>query len=51
MEQVGRPVTVRARLDNITGDNDWVSFGGYPGANYLVLGAPRTLVLSASVDF
>lgn len=51
MELAGRPVTVRARLDNLTGENDWVSVGGYPGANYLVLGSPRTLVVSASIDF
>jgi iron complex outermembrane receptor protein len=51
MELVGRPVTVRARLDNVTDESDWVSVGGFPGANYLVLGAPRTLVLSASFDF
>jgi len=25
--------------------------GGYPGAGYLVVGAPRTFSLSASVDF
>jgi iron complex outermembrane receptor protein len=50
-ELAGRPVTIRARLDNLTDENDWVSVGGYPGANYLVLGAPRTLLLSASVDF
>ena len=50
MGMVGRPVAVRARLDNVTDENDWVSVGGFPGANYRVLGAPRTLVLSASVD-
>ncbi len=47
----GRPVTLRARVENVTDENDWLSAGGYPGANYLVLGAPRTFVVSASVDF
>lgn len=46
-----RPLTLRARIENVTDSDDWVSVGGYPGANYLVLGTPRTLVLSASVDF
>ncbi|GGK04585.1 TonB-dependent receptor [Pseudomonas matsuisoli] len=46
-----RDVTFRARLDNATGRDYWASTGGYPGANYMVLGAPRTLALSATVDF
>ncbi|MBX3479337.1 MAG: TonB-dependent siderophore receptor [Caulobacter sp.] len=46
-----RPVTFRARIENVTNEAYWASTGGYPGANYLVLGAPRTLVVSASVDF
>jgi iron complex outermembrane receptor protein len=46
-----RDVTLRARLDNVTGRDYWASTGGYPGSNYLVLGAPRTLSVSASVDF
>ncbi|MCQ4224197.1 TonB-dependent receptor [Stutzerimonas stutzeri] len=46
-----RDVTFRARLDNATGRDYWASAGGYPGANYLVLGAPRTLSVSATVDF
>ena len=51
MEIAGRPFTVRGRVDNVTNENEWVSVGGYPGSNYLVLGAPRTFVLSASMDF
>jgi iron complex outermembrane receptor protein len=46
-----RDVTLRARLDNATGRDYWASAGGYPGQNYLVLGSPRTLSLSATVDF
>lgn len=44
-------LTVRARVDNVTDRNYWASAGGYPGAGYLTVGAPRTFVLSASVDF
>lgn len=50
-EVSGRPVTVRARVENVTDEDYWASVGGYPGANYLVLGSPRTFLLSASVDF
>ncbi len=46
-----RDVTLRARLDNVTDKNYWASAGGASGAGYLVLGAPRTVVVSASVDF
>ena len=46
-----KPVTFRARLRNATDEDQWVSVGGFPGSNYLVLGEPRTLVMSASVDF
>jgi len=46
-----RDVVLRARLDNATGRDYWASTGGYPGSNYLVLGAPRTLSVSATVDF
>ncbi|EPA8367942.1 TonB-dependent receptor [Vibrio fluvialis] len=44
-------LTLRARVDNVTDKNYWASAGGYPGSNYLVQGAPRTFVLSASYDF
>jgi iron complex outermembrane receptor protein len=50
-EVSGRPVTFRARVENVTDENYWASTGGYPGANYLVMGGPRTFVVSASVDF
>lgn len=51
MELGDRLVTIRARLDNVTDENDWVSVGGFPGSNYLVLGNPRTFAITASVDF
>ncbi|WP_439510319.1 TonB-dependent receptor [Marinimicrobium koreense] len=47
----GRGLTLRARLNNLTDENYWASVGGFPGSNYLVLSEPRSLVLSASVEF
>lgn len=48
----GRALTVRARIDNLANTSYWASAGGAtPNDNYLVLGAPRTLVVSAVVDF
>lgn len=46
-----QPVTFRARVDNLFDRNYWSSTGGYPGQGYLVLGLPRTLTVSATVDF
>jgi len=46
-----RLVTLRLRVDNVTGKDYWASAGGYPDNGYLVVGAPRTVSLSASVDF
>lgn len=47
----GQVMTLRARIDNLTNRDYWASAGGYPDANYLVLGAPRTFSLTASFDF
>jgi iron complex outermembrane receptor protein len=46
-----RDLTLRARIDNAFDRNYWASAGGYPGAGYLVQGAPRTFTVSATVDF
>ncbi|SFC43505.1 TonB-dependent receptor [Massilia yuzhufengensis] len=46
-----RNVTLRARVDNVTDKNYWASAGGYPGFGYLVQGGPRSVVVSATVDF
>ncbi len=51
MEVSSTPVTLRARIDNLMDKNYWASVGGYPGSGYLVASGPRTLALSASVDF
>ena len=47
----GRDVTIRARIDNVADRDYWASVGGFLGAGYLVVGAPRTFSLLASVDF
>lgn len=47
----GQLVALRARIDNLTNKAHWASVGGFPGQGYLVVGAPRTFRLSASVDF
>ncbi len=46
-----QPVTLRARVENVADEDQWVAVGGYPGSNYLTLGAPRTLRLSVSTEF
>lgn len=48
----GKLVTFRAQLNNVTNENYWASVGGASVSNnYMVLGAPRTLIVSATVDF
>ena len=44
-------LTVRGQVENLTNRDYWASAGGYPGSGYLVLGAPRTLTVSATLDF
>ncbi|MEE7547888.1 TonB-dependent receptor [Xanthomonas sp. Kuri4-1] len=46
----GRHWSLRARVDNVFDLDYWASTGGASGANYLVLGAPRTYTVSLSVD-
>ncbi|MEQ4619598.1 MAG: TonB-dependent receptor [Corticimicrobacter sp.] len=46
-----RLLTLRARLENATGLDYWSSVGGYPNNGYLVLGAPRTFMLNATLEF
>ncbi|MFN3440604.1 MAG: TonB-dependent receptor, partial [Acidovorax sp.] len=41
----GKPVVFRANLENVADKNYWVV------SNYVTVGAPRTLMLSAAVDF
>jgi iron complex outermembrane receptor protein len=51
MRIMDRAVTLRARVDNVADKSYWASAGGYPGSGYLVVGAPRTFVVSGTVDF
>lgn len=44
-------ITLRARVENVADRNYWASAGGYPGAGYLTLGAPRTFIVSTTLDF
>ncbi len=46
-----RLLTLRARVENVADADYWASAGGYPGSGYLTVGAPRTVMLSATVDF
>ncbi|RYG18357.1 MAG: TonB-dependent receptor [Caulobacteraceae bacterium] len=46
-----KPVTLRARVENVADEDQWVAVGGFPGSNYLTLGAPRTFRLSISTEF
>lgn len=50
-EAGGRPLSLRARVENVADEDQWVAVGGYPGANYLTLGAPRSLFVSLSAEF
>lgn len=44
-------VTLRARVENVADRDYWASAGGYPGSGYLTVGAPRTLIVSTTLDF
>ncbi|MBF5056851.1 TonB-dependent ferric siderophore receptor [Alcanivorax sp. 521-1] len=44
-------LTLRARVENVTGEDYWASVGGFPGSDYLTVGAPRTVLVSATLDF
>ncbi|MDZ4263440.1 MAG: TonB-dependent receptor [Pseudomonadota bacterium] len=51
MKMATQTLTIRANLENATGSDYWASVGGFPGAGYLTQGNPRTLVVSAAIDF
>lgn len=50
-----RAVTLRGQIENLTDGDYWASYwasaGAYAGLGYVVLGAPRTLTVSATIDF
>ncbi|MDT8310028.1 MAG: TonB-dependent receptor [Methylophaga sp.] len=47
----GQALTLRARVHNVLDRDYWASAGGFENNGYLVLGAPRTVTLSATMDF
>jgi iron complex outermembrane recepter protein len=47
----GKLLTVRGRIDNVADRDYWASSGGFPNNGYLVMGAPRTVTISAQLDF
>jgi iron complex outermembrane receptor protein len=44
-------LTLRAGVSNVANRNYWASAGGYPGAGYLTVGAPRTVTVSATLAY
>ncbi|MEM8861267.1 MAG: TonB-dependent receptor [Chloroflexota bacterium] len=47
----GRRNIFRARVENVADEAYFASVGGFPGANYLVQGDPRTVTFSWTTDF
>ena len=45
-EIANKPVTFRANLENAFGENYWLTTG-----NFVTVGSPRTVIVSATVDF
>ena len=44
-------VTLRARIENVADRDYWASVGGAANSGYLVLGAPRTFMLTGTIEF
>lgn len=42
----GKPVTLRANIENLLGENYWITSGGFQ-----TVGSPRTYIISAAFDF
>ena len=47
----GPSLALAARAENVLDAGYWASAGGFPGANYLVQGDPRTVLVSLSAEF
>lgn len=47
----GKLITIRGRIDNVADRDYWASSGGSPNSGYLVMGNPRTVTVSAQLDF
>lgn len=51
VELLGHWLTIRGRVDNLGNRDHWASSGGYPNSGYLVLGAPRSVTVSVSMEY
>jgi len=51
MDVGAHELTLRAGVANVADRNYWASAGGYPGAGYLTLGAPRTWTFSGTFAY
>lgn len=51
MQVNGKDLTLRARVNNLFDRDYWASVGGFEGSGYLVAGGPRTVTLTATMDF
>lgn len=47
----GKPVTFRANIENVTGENYWLTTASLGYGTFVTVGSPRTYVLSAAFDF
>ncbi|WP_245408743.1 TonB-dependent receptor [Variibacter gotjawalensis] len=46
----GKPVTFRAKIENVTGENYWLTTAGQNSGTFVTVGSPRTYLLSAAFD-
>jgi iron complex outermembrane recepter protein len=44
----GKPVTIRANIENVTGETYWLTS---TGGTFVTVGSPRTYIVSAAFDF
>ena len=51
MALTGKPVTFRLNVENVTGENYWLTTATQNSGAFVTVGSPRTYVLSAAFDF
>lgn len=47
----GQQLTVRGRVENLANKEYWATAGGFPGDGSMMMGAPRTFILTTTLDF
>jgi iron complex outermembrane receptor protein len=47
----GKPVTFRANIENVTGENYWLTTASLGYGTFVTVGSPRSYILSAAFDF